>query len=385
MDDNSIKEANNELEPICADDWEVIVNHLPEGWEAHAKESGALKRSRAFESPEKLLRTLLIHLAEGCSLRETAVRAREGKIADVSDVAILKRLRESEVWLLWMAYELARPHGYSQIPDAKGRYHVRIIDATTVSEPGSTGTDWRLHYSLELKTLRCDHFEITDIKGGETFKRIPVRSGDLIIGDRCYEGIDGIRHILDSSGDVIVRMRLTGPSIETPEGQDFKLLKRLKTLKVGETREWDVRLTAANKEPVYGRLCAIRRSKNAASLAEKKLRKESLRKSKNVSNDAIQATRYVFVFTTVPVDLLNTCEVLELYRARWQIEMSFKRLKSIIDLGHLPKYDKRSCRAWLYGKLLVALLAERMLDTGRRFSPWGYNLDGGAYNYFELH
>jgi IS4 transposase len=77
--------------------------------------------------------------------------------------------------------------------------------------------------------------------------------------------------------------------------------------------------------------------------------------------------RYVVVFTTRFRG--STTEVLELYRRRWQIELLFKRLKSLALIGHVPKHDARSSRAWLYGKLLVALLAEKLIRVGRDISP----------------
>ena len=49
-------------------------------------------------------------------------------------------------------------------------------------------------------------------------------------------------------------------------------------------------------------------------------------------------------------------------------------MKSILGLGELPKRREDSCRAWLHGKLLVALLLERLLDDAEHFSPWGYEL-----------
>ena len=67
-------------------------------------------------------------------------------------------------------------------------------------------------------------------------------------------------------------------------------------------------------------------------------------------------------------------KILEWYRLRWQIELAFKRLKSLAQLGHLPKYDDESSRAWLYGKLFVALLTDKLARIGRDFSPWGYLL-----------
>ena len=67
-------------------------------------------------------------------------------------------------------------------------------------------------------------------------------------------------------------------------------------------------------------------------------------------------------------------EILEWYRLRWQIELVFKRLKTLAQLGHLPKHDQRSSRAWLYGKLCVALLTQKLIRVGRDISPWGYSL-----------
>lgn len=61
-----------------------------------------------------------------------------------------------------------------------------------------------------------------------------------------------------------------------------------------------------------------------------------------------------------------------MYRARWQIELVFKRLKSLAGLGHLKKHDPQAARAWLQGKLLVALLIDALRMASEAFSPWGY-------------
>jgi len=70
--------------------------------------------------------------------------------------------------------------------------------------------------------------------------------------------------------------------------------------------------------------------------------------------------------------------VLELYRARWQVELAFKRLKQLLAAGHVPKTTDPSSRAWLQAKILTALLIEHMIHAGRFFSPWGYRLQPGA-------
>src|SRR5260370_36595880 len=79
----------------------------------------------------------------------------------------------------------------------------------------------------------------------------------------------------------------------------------------------------------------------------------------------------MLVFTTLPVQHAPARQVLDCYRLRWQIELTFKRLKSIVQLGHVPKQDDQSRRAWLYGKLFVALLSEKLVRAGGAVSPWG--------------
>ena len=67
-------------------------------------------------------------------------------------------------------------------------------------------------------------------------------------------------------------------------------------------------------------------------------------------------------------------QVLQWYRTRWQVELVFKRFKSLALLGHLPKYDD-SAKAWLYGKLLVARLVEKLTRHAVAVSPWGCHLE----------
>lgn len=68
--------------------WLVLRQLLPPGWEEQARRSGALLRARGVRNADDLLRTLLIHLAAGHSLLESAVRARRAGLAQLSSVAL---------------------------------------------------------------------------------------------------------------------------------------------------------------------------------------------------------------------------------------------------------------------------------------------------------
>ncbi len=94
--------------------------------------------------------------------------------------------------------------------------------------------------------------------------------------------------------------------------------------------------------------------------------------------DTLEAAGYIFVFTTLPKHMTTPSGVLEIYRERWQIELVFKRLKSLIALGHLPKQDPVGSKAWIHGKLFAACLIEAVIHAGERFFPWGFPLPKGV-------
>jgi hypothetical protein len=102
--------------------WQTLVSFFPPDWEHLATETRANVRLRGFRSVDALMRTLLLHVARGYSLRETVVRARMGRLARVSDVALLKRLRSAEEWFhalcvaLLQAQGLEMPQAHRQLP-----------------------------------------------------------------------------------------------------------------------------------------------------------------------------------------------------------------------------------------------------------------------------
>jgi hypothetical protein len=352
------------------DDWSIVCQLLPDGWTEAAQETGALARSRRIKNAETLLRVLLIHLAGGCSLVETSSRAKQAGYCSISSVGLFKRLRSSEQWLRWLAERLWTQAGH---PLFKTQYRVRAVDATTVQEPGSTGTDWRVHYVLDLSNLQCDHFELTDVKGGETFRRIPVQPNDLLLGDRAYGTPPGVAHVTERKGRVLVRINHRSLPLYLQNGTRAPLLSWLKKLKVGAVQDWP---TWVYHEGTWirGRVVAIKRGRIAARHARAQLKQTALKKQKTLSKQAIFAAGYVFMWTTVPARVMTARQILELYRTRWQIELAFKRMKSIMGLGHLPKTSDSSATAWIHGKLLTAMLIERLLQAAEDFSPWGYRV-----------
>lgn len=373
------------------EDWPIVESLLPSGWQEQARHLGAFRRARGFEDARALLRVLLIHLAEGCGLRQSVARARLAGLAEVSDVALLKRLKSAGPWFEWLAQGLreavlppasgsaTRDEG---LPRLAGR-RLRVVDGSVVREPGPTGSLWRVHYAIGLPDLQAQEVHLGPQDEGETLKRFEVQAGDVFMADRGYAHPGGIAHVKAGGGDVIVRLNLVTVPLYGPTAEDtarWDLLAHARTLGPGQVGRWPVSVrpkatsAKADRILIQGHLCAVRKSALAAAQARERVRRESLRGQATLQPQTLEAADYVFVFTTLP-ETVTAAQVLAIYRLRWQIELTFKRLKSLLDLGHLKKHDPQAARSWLQGKLVVAFLVARLIAHAERFSPWGYDLD----------
>lgn len=355
-----------------AREWQILAELLPADWKEQARKQRAIRAAKGVSDPETLLRLLLMHVATGLSLKSTVARAEAQKLARLSHVALSKRLGTAGPWLEKLGQEMFEQTGFRRQRKPATDRRVRAVDATTVEEPGATGTDWRVHYSLTLPELKCDFYSVTPPSGGETFNRIPVMRGDIILGDRGYCHRGAVAHVVRRGGDVIVRMNTTTFPLLDLQGRRFELLPHLRTLDGFKPHSWPVRFVWKGKK-YRGRLCAVRKTETAAVRAQKRAKRDADRRGKNLRPETLEAANYIFVFTTVLRRELALRDVLELYRARWQVELVFKRLKSLLRLGHLAKRTDASSRAWLQAKLLTALLIERLAEKARLFSPWGHN------------
>jgi hypothetical protein len=310
-------------------------------------------------------------------MRETVVRARQAQLADLSDVALLKRLRKSKDWLYGLCCSLFAEQGMRV--SGSGWPPVRLIDATQVKEPGQTGSLWRIHYSLRWPSLKCDYFKLTATEGegtAESLQRFPLKAGEHILADRGYSQASGIHYASAKGAFVSIRFNPQGLRILSEKSQTFPLIQRLKSIRrTGQIGCWKVLIPWEANSAVAARLCVVRKTKEAIALAHKKLRRKASKNGSELQPETFFYAEYVMVLSTFAEDRFTAALILEWYRLRWQVELVFKRFKQIAQLGHLPKYDQDSAKAWLYGKLLVALITEKLIEHARALSPCGYELE----------
>jgi len=298
-------------------------------------------------------------------------------LATLNAMALHKRLCTSHQWLEALTSHMVE--GIKPLLRQNDDFwnigrRVRILDATDIQEPGSTGTDWRVHYSLRLPEMCCDFFELTDSHGGESLRRLPVESGDLVLVDRGYNDRKSVEQVLQQGGEIILRYHSASfPLLDPVDGRLFEPIEKLRSMEIGETGEWEVEFVApGGGRKIPARICAVRKSAEQATRARARIRHKA-RGQASIRPVTLEYAEFVVLVTTLNAQEMPLRAVLEFYRARWQVELAFKRLKSLLQMGQLPKKKEASSQAWMQGKILTALLIERLMCE-RFFSPWGYPL-----------
>src|SRR5829696_2638897 len=338
--------------------------------EATARASGALVRRRALRSAEMLLRLALAYGPGGLSLRAAAAWAGASGLADLSDTAVMKRLRQAAPWLGEVAGALLRRA--AAVPPTPGPLpgrRLRVADGSMITGPGGA-PKWRLHAAYDPVAARLTGLELTDERGAESFDRTDWRPGDVALGDRCYARPPAPRRMLAAGADFIVRTGWTRLRLLEANGAPVAWEWVFGDLAVGETAERAVAVDYSGKggksrgDAVFpARLIILRLAPEAAARAAKAQhrRQNRCRSHRPLQPLTVQATGYLMLVTSLPA-AVPASEVLEAYRLRWQVELAFKRLKSLLGLDRLPAKSAALARSWLLAHLILALLIE---DTAR--------------------
>jgi hypothetical protein len=344
-------------------DWQSIVARLggAKMLDTSARETKAFLRPREIKSAVDLLRMILAYCLGERGLRLTAAWATSVGLVDISNVALLYRLRQCGDWLALLVGEALS----AAAPKASRGRLIRIIDATTVPKAGPSARKenrlWRVHSAFDLPRERFGHFELTDQHGGETLDRIPVVKGEIRIGDRAYLQPDRMGAILDALADFIIRAGWKSARWLDAKSNPINLIAELCKAKRSmiDRPIWIGR----KKGPALAlRMVAIKKPAQAAAEARRKARRNAQREGHQISKQTLAAADWVILITSLKPAEFSTADILALYRLRWRIELGFKRLKSLIGLKGPPGIDERSARPYVLAHLLAILLLEPLID-----------------------
>jgi hypothetical protein len=348
------------------ENWRTLLQCLPADYEALAcrhKQVQTQYGNAKIRDAKTLLRFIFLHAGADLPLRQTVAVMAEAGGPSLSPMRLHKKMGRAAPYLQALVERMVEWPSLGA-PELWGGYLLTAVDATVVCGPGSTGTDARIHTKLRVADVSIAAVEVTDDQGGETFKRFTWERGELVLADRAYCTPSGVQYVVDAQADVLVRYRLAGINLFDASGNPLDVLDQVAHLAVGETLDLDVdaKLSRGN---VHARLIAYRLPDDAVERARKRLRKEL----GSVSAPVMEAAKYVLLFTTALRQRLDAERCLQAYRLRWQIELQFKRWKSLCGFDVLPNFRDDTTLAWLYAKVLLGALLDRMASTPIELSP----------------
>jgi hypothetical protein len=317
--------------------WERAREFLPFDLDGLAVETGALTRRRGVCGGEALTRVLLLCGLPNMSLSTASLLAGQSGLAKLSKVALFNRLVGSEA-LLKLLFESTL--GFTTDAGEKwSGLSLVAVDATSLSGPAAKGTDQKLHTVYDISRGLPRWVEITDRRGGETLERHwAFGKGDLILGDAGYGYNKSFLRALNSGANMLMRFNFETVTLMDEDGN----------------RIWaeEVNQLVPEEDPL-----------------ELIVRLPDWEHSLRAVGSRNDEGKPVWLLTDLSEKQLPTSQARQLYRKRWQIELFFKRMKSLLDLDELPTRDGPSVRPWIWAKLTLASLA--VLLAHERFSPWG--------------
>jgi hypothetical protein len=352
-------------------DWQHLLEWFgpASSLEASAKRCKALVRRREIRSAEDLLRMALAYGPCQMSLRTVAAWASAQGIGELSDVAVLKRLRASADWLEELVGEVLSRQ--LAPPATLGGRPIRLYDATTVSHPGSDRANWRLHATYDPRRGQLSGVKLTTVQSGETLTRAQVSAGEIWVGDRGLAQGAGLVHVRGHGGDFVVRVSWNSLALRDAAGRPFDLAGRLAKLGSRLTAQFRAHVVSDTGETLPVRLLVQRKPAEAEEREIKRLREKAARRGRTRRSGqpdarSLVAARYIILATSLEAP---APEIFELYRLRWQIELAFKRFKSLLLFDRLQARDPALARTWLLAHLLAALIIDDLAAKAQDHSP----------------
>lgn len=338
---------------VAGDQWKHAVSFLPDDLDTLAVRSGAVDRWRDVKGGAQLLRMFLLYASVN-SFQTAAALATSSGLIEISGPSLHYRLVQAELFLENVLLSL------TDRMNAPVGFRLFVVDATTVSGPGSKGTDWRIHVGYDLVRGIPGSIYTTDRHVGESLKHHPLEPGYLAIADIAYGTASNVHFAREAGADFLIRVQRNGMRLFCQDAGKLDWIELEKQVPATGAVSFWLRMPVPPQTRRSGSGWAT-----SQAIAWHDVR---LVAARNRDGEV------VWLLTNLNADRLSNEQACELYRVRWQVELYFKRLKSIGDLDVVTSRDGPTAKAALLAKLILLVLANLLCDQEQAFSPYGYRL-----------
>lgn len=333
---------------------------LPPNLAEKARELNAFERVRGVADALDLLRGLLAYVlcAQASSFRRLGVWAVLVEVASISDTAWRKRLGKASKWLLWLLGALlaVEPVRAAEQLAQRTEGRVVLVDATRLREPGGCGDDWRMHTAYDVQAARVAEVKVTDRHEAESLQHFELQAGDIVVADNGYGYRRNVAYAHRQHAQVVLYFTPSSFPVEDERGQPIDVLAWLRGK--GKARAARSRTCwCCWQDKWYAvRLVDLPLAPPLARRRRAEKREYARQKGKKVSETTLFLAGWIVLVTTLAEESWSAEEVLGLYRARWQTEVLYKRMKQQVRCAQVrcrtPEMVQAEVRAYLLAWVL---------------------------------
>jgi hypothetical protein len=188
-----------------------------------------------------------------------------------------------------------------------------------------------------------------------------LQAGDLALFDQGYFKLETLFKIANKGAFFLTRFLIKTTIREAETSTPIELEEVLFRLP-GDRHQFQVVMGGRNGTPeVKCRLICLRISEQVANERRRRLLKEAKKKGRTPSNTHLALCDWTLLVTNVAEISLPVEMAWRLYSLRWQIELLFKQLKSVLAIHRSQTRNNVSrLKCEIYGKLILAVLVHRV-------------------------
>jgi hypothetical protein len=358
-----------------------ILGKLPPKLEESAKEHGAIVRKREIKSAVDLLTMMLVYALTDMSQRMLAAFAALLGTADVSDQSWQKKTAKCEPWLKDLLNKtLPKTKILAKEKAIFGDSRIKLVDGSCVKQAGAKGETLRIHMCYDL-TLGCmDEALVTDQYTAESFKVFNIIPGSIYLADAGFGKGKNLQYISSRDADAVFRVTpsLLALSTDSKGKEKIDMTKKLDAAK--DVVDFKCFVHTENRKYMPARIIASRLPEDKVEAAMKRKRRAAQKRQSSLKAETLLYAQWVIIMTTLD-ERYAACDILKLYRARWQIELLFKRIKQFFKVVKLRPATVKHSKVLVLLWLIIWSLTEReataveiylmsKAEDISRLSPW---------------
>lgn len=349
-----------------------------------AQEAGFVKREGKLNG--SMFLDLIVFNSEHLkdqSLNDLSVLLKSENGIDITKQSLHERFNETAVSFLKKALENLLKKQLCIEPyllDLKGINRILIKDSVCfqVDEsllddyPGSGGkgskASVRIQFEYDLlcgtvTDLSLNAFNDQDAKNSVATLDL-LKEGDLIIRDLAYVGLTALKGIIRKAAYFLCRVSPSVKIYEIKNDQYIELeFTRIRTyMEKNDIPMMEKEVYLGKKEKLKTRLVIHRLPPDEVEKRIRTARQNNKKKNRNdLTKEYIARAHLNLFITNTSVEIVPAKNVWDLYRLRWQIELTFKIWKSICDIEKVKKVKKHRLECYIYAKLILVILCWKIV------------------------